>query len=263
MATQVRRAVLRFNWLGTATIVAILAVWQVVVGTKIINYSALPTPTEILTGLRYIAGNGLWSELWHTVSCVLVAWAIAVFIGGTVGLLVSLNATVASWSSATVDMFRSLPVIALIPIAILIWGTGSKAEIILGVYAGVWPMLINTAGGVRSLPTQLVDVAQTLRLSRVTTLLKVVIPSTGAAMLVGARLALATTLVICVVAEILGLQSGVGNAVALEQSADQPARMWAYVLIIGFLGLVVNAGLVRVVRLVFPGVSASSERSAQ
>jgi sulfonate transport system permease protein len=262
MATQVRRAFVRCNWLGLATFLGLLVAWQVVVDTKIINLSALPSPTQIFTGLKYIAGNGMWSELWHTVSCVLIGWAIAVGLGGTVGLLVSLNATLASWSSATVDMFRSLPVIALIPIGILIWGTGSKTEIILGAYAGVWPMLINTAGGVRSLPPRLMDVARSLRLSRVTTLVKVIIPSTGAAMLVGARLALATTLVICVVSEMFGLQSGLGNALQLEQSAGQPARMWAYVLIVGVLGLMVNFGLIRVVRLVFPGVSASNERSA-
>jgi ABC-type nitrate/sulfonate/bicarbonate transport system permease component len=260
MVTQIRRASFRFNWLGFATIIGILAVWQILVDTKILDYSALPSPTEIVTGLRYIAGNGMWGELWHTISCVLIAWAIAVFLGATAGLLFSLNATLASWSSATVDVFRSLPVIALIPIAVLIWGTGSKAEIILGVYAGIWPMLINTAGGVRNLSPRLIDVARSLRLSRLETLVKIVIPSTGGAMLVGARLSLATCLVICVVAEILALQSGLGSALSLEQAGGQPARMWAYVLIVGTLGLLVNLGLVRLVRVAFPGVAASSER---
>ena len=263
MVTRVRKLAPGFNWLGFATVVGVLLVWQLLVDTKILDYSAIPSPTEIFTGFRYIAGDGMWGDLWHTVRCVLLGWLIAVFLGGSIGLLLSLNPTVATWSSATVDVFRSLPVVALIPIAILIWGTGSKSEIILGAYAGVWPMLINTAGGVRSLSPRLVDVASILRLSPMAKLTKIVIPSTGAAMLVGARLALATTLVICVVAEILGLQSGLGSALSLEQAGDQPARMWAYVVIVGVLGVLVNGGLVRLVRLAFPGVAASQERSAQ
>ena len=139
-------------------------------------------------------------------------------------------------------------------------GTGSKTEIILGAYAGLWPMLMNTAGGARSIPPALLDVARMLRLSRMATVRKIIMPSTAAAMLVGARLALATTLVICVVAEILGLQSDVGNQLVLEESGFQSARTWAYILVIGVLGILLNFLLVRLVRVLFPGVSAASER---
>lgn len=265
MGTRLKRGFASFNWLGLATIVGLLGVWQLLVTTKIVNYEPLPGPIEIWNGFKYLAGSegGLWAALWHTVRCVLLAWLIAVVVGGLAGLAFALNATVASWANATIDLFRSLPVIALIPIAILIWGTGDKSEIILGAYAAVWPMLMNTAGGARSIPPRLSDVALTLRLSRTATIRKIVMPATGAAMLVGARLALATALVVCVVAEMLGLQSGVGNQLILEQSADQPTRMWAYVFVIGCLGILVNFGLVRLVRVLFPGVTAASERSAR
>lgn len=263
MATRLRHGAASVNWLGIATLVALLVLWQLLVSTKIINYGPLPGPIEIWSGFKYLAGSGggLWSDIGHTMHCVALAWVIAVVVGGVVGLAVALNATVASWAGSTVDLLRSLPVIALIPVAILIWGIGSKTEIILGAYAGMWPMLMNTAGGARSIPPRLHDVARTLRLSRRATLQKIVMPATGAAMLVGARLALATTLVLCVVAEMLGLESGVGHSVVLEASGDEPARMWAYVLVIGALGILLNFALVRIVRVLFPGVAAASERS--
>jgi ABC-type nitrate/sulfonate/bicarbonate transport system permease component len=264
MAALIRRGLGSINWLGIATIIGLLALWQLLVSTKVINLSALPGPIGIWSGFTYLFGpqGGVWTDLGHTLYCVAAAWLIAVFAGGLLGLVFAANATVASWAGSTVDLLRSLPVIALIPIAILIWGIGSKTEIIIGAYAGLWPMLMNTAGGARSVPPRLREVARTLRLSRSATLIKVVMPATGAAMLVGARLALATSLVLCVVAEMLGLQSGVGNALVLEQGADEPQRMWAYVLLIGTLGILVNFVLVRIVRLLFPGVAAASERSA-
>jgi ABC-type nitrate/sulfonate/bicarbonate transport system permease component len=263
MVSWFSRRVAGFNWLGLGTLVGILAVWQILVSTKILNYTPLPGPIEIWSGLTYLAGatGGLWAALGHTVKCAVIAWALAVVTGGTIGMLVALNGTLASWAGATVDLFRSLPVIALIPIAILIWGTGSKTEIILGAYAGLWVMLMNTAGGARSVPPALGDVARTLGLSRIETVRKIIVPSTAAAMLVGARLALATALVICVVAEILGLQSGIGNQLVLEQNGGQPARMWAYILVIGTLGILLNFLIVRLARVFFPGVSAASERS--
>jgi sulfonate transport system permease protein len=265
MAASPKGAIARFNWLGLACIIAVLGVWQLLVSTHIVNYSSLPGPIQIWSGFRSLAGSGggLWSALGHTVRCVLEAWVIGVAVGGVVGLLIALNSTVAGWGSASVDLFRSLPVVALIPIAILIWGTGSKTEVILGAYAALWPMLINTAGGVRGVSPRLRDVARTLGLSRWQTLRKIVLPSTGGAMLVGARLALATSLVICVVAEMLGLQSGVGNQLVLEQGAGQAGRTWAYILVVGVLGLIANAGLTKAVRMLFPGVSAVSDRTAQ
>jgi sulfonate transport system permease protein len=252
------------NWLGLGVIVALVVVWQVLVSTRVVSYSSLPGPVDIWRGFQDLTGpadGGLGQALSHTVRVALLSWVIGAALGGVVGLLLGLNQTVAAWGNSTVDLLRSLPVVALIPIAILLWGTGDQAEIILGAYAALWPMLVNTVGGVRSVTPRLRDVAQTLGLSRGRTVTKIVLPATGSAMLVGARLALAGTLVICVVSEMLGLQSGVGNQLVLEQSAQQPARMWVYVLTAGVLGVIVNAGLIKLFRLLLPGVALVAERN--
>jgi sulfonate transport system permease protein len=253
-----------FNWLGLSVVVALVLLWQLLVSTNILNVQGIPGPHGIWLGLRYLASSGaLWPALGHTVRCVSIAWVIAVVAGGLLGLLLALNSTVSSWSSASVDVFRSLPVVAFVPIAILVWGDGSKSEVILGAYAGLWPMVINTAGGVRGVPVRLREVAHTLRLSRRATLVKIIVPSTGAAMIVGARLALASSFVLCVVSEMTGLQSGIGNQLVLEQGADQPERMWAYIFVIGLLGLIANTGLVNAMRAAFPGITAVTSRSVR
>ena len=254
MDDLLRRGGRAINWLGIAVILALLVVWQ------LLGSATLPSPVDIWHGFQDLIGpdGGLGEALLHTIQMVLLAWIIGAGLGMVLGLLLALNPTVGSWGSATVDMLRSLPVVALIPIAILVWGTGSLTEVILGAYAALWPMLINTAGGVRNVTPRLRDVARTLGLSRAATLFKIVLPATGSSILVGARLSLATALVVCVVSEMLGLQSGVGNQLVLEQSGMQPARMWVYVLVVGVLGLIVNAGMIRAFRLLFPGVALVS-----
>ena len=265
MGDRLRRGGRAVNWPGIAVILALLIVWQVLVGTGVVGVDSLPGPIDIWHGFRELTGadGGLWAAVAHTVRIVLMAWAIGAGAGLILGLLLALNPVVASWGYATVDMLRSLPVVALIPIAILVWGTGDLTEVILGAYAALWPMLINTAGGVRGVTPRLRDVSRTLQLSRTGTLVKIVLPATGSSILVGARLSLATALVVCVVSEMLGLQSGVGNQLVLEQSGMQPARMWVYVLLVGVLGLIINAGLIRAFRVLFPGVAAVAERSSR
>ncbi len=253
----------RINWLGIGLIIGLVILWQLLVTAGVINNPGLSSPHQVVEGMRYlISQNLLWPALIHTIRCVAIAWVIAVVAGGVFGLMLGLNSRVASWSGASIDMLRSLPVVAFVPIAILIWGVGSKPEVILGAYAGVWPMLINTASGVRGVPPRLLEVALTLRLTRRATVTKIIVPSTGAAMIVGARLALAASLVICVVAEMTGLQTGLGDQLVLESGADQPSRMLAYVFVVGLLGLLANAGLVNATNRAFPGITALSQRSA-
>jgi sulfonate transport system permease protein len=254
----------RVNWLGLGLIVVLVLIWQLLVSTGIMHNDALSSPHAVFEAGRYLISAGLlFPALLHTIRCVAIAWAIAVVVGGAFGLALALNTTVASWSRASIDLLRSLPVVAFVPIAILIWGVGSKSEVILGAYAGVWPMLINTASGVLGLPQRMREVALTLQLSRRATLTKIIVPSTGASMIVGARLALAASLVICVVSEMTGLQAGIGNQLVLEEGAAQPSRMLAYVFVVGLLGLLANAGLVNAIRRAFPGITALTQRSTR
>jgi sulfonate transport system permease protein len=256
MADRVRRPFGFVNWLGLGVLVALLVAWQALVSAGIMDIHSLPGPFGIWDGLRELAETDeLWTRLGHTIKAVAIAWGLAVAVGGFLGLVLGINRTIASWTSATVDVFRSLPVVAFVPIAILIWGPATKAEVVVAAYAALWPMLMNTAGGARNVAPRLHDVARTLRLSRAQTLRKIMMPATGVSMIVGARLSLGIALVVCVVTEMLGPPLGVGNGLIFEQSADQPERMWAYVLVVGTLGIFLNALLVVGTRVAFPGVS--------
>lgn len=233
-----------------------LVIWQALISVGLLHLTDLPGPFGIISGFRQLLHLGLlWPAIGHTMLCMSVAWAAAVIIGGGIGLLVGVNKAARDWTSATVDVLRSLPVLAFIPVAILIWGPASKAEIVVAAYAALWPMLINTAGGARNVGPRLRDVARSLCLSRFQRMTKIVLPATGISMLVGARLALAIALVVCVVAEMLGLPNGIGYSIVLEESAGQPERLWAYIVTIGILGILTNTGLVLAMRLAFPGVS--------
>lgn len=256
MVTRLKRCLGHPNLLGAAVLVGWLAAWQVLISVGLLNTPNLPGPFGIISGFHQLLSLGLlWPAVGHTVMCMSVAWGIAVVFGGGLGLLVGVNKTARQWTSATVDVLRSLPVLAFIPVAILIWGPASKAEIVVAAYAALWPMLINTAGGARNVGPRLRDVATSMCLSPVRRTTKIVLPATAISMLVGARIALAIALVVCVVAEMLGLPNGIGYSIVAEESAGQPERLWAFIVTVGMLGIVTNAGLVFAMRFAFPGVA--------
>jgi ABC-type nitrate/sulfonate/bicarbonate transport system permease component len=114
-------------------------------------------------------------------------------------------------------------------------------ELLIIVFVAAWPVLVNTIDGVRGVRAELLDVARTLRLSRVTRIKKVLVPSAMPSIVVGLRLAMSLSLVLAVVGEMIGNPAGLGNALVRAQQALQPAQMFAYVLTIGLLGVALNA----------------------
>ena len=103
--------------------------------------------------------------------------------------------------------------------------------------------MINTIDGARGVRPELLQVARMLRLSRLETIRKIVLPAALPLAIVGLRLALSFALVLAIVAEVAGNPSGLGNAIVSAQQALRPDEMFVYVLAIGMLGVALNAGV--------------------
>jgi len=100
-----------------------------------------------------------------------------------------------------------------------------------------------------------------MRLSKASRIWKLQLPSATSHIVVGMRLGLAISLVLTLVAEMVGNPAGLGFALVQAAQALQPAQMFAYIVAIGVSGIILNAGLIRVARLLFSGQMASSGES--
>jgi sulfonate transport system permease protein len=150
----------------------------------------------------------------------------------------------------SLEILRPLPAVAFLPVSLLLFNFSLTTELVLIVYASIWPAFINTLGGITSIPTQLHDVSRSLRLSRLQTITKVVLPAAAPAIVTGCRLSMGLTLVMAIIAEMLANPEGLGYAVVSELQAMQPQRMFAYVLYIGCLAILMNAILTWVSRVI-------------
>lgn len=245
------RLIARINPLGWLTIAVVIGAWQLVIATGAIHFQYTPSPSEVASGFGSLVSSGaMGTAVWHTMKVTLIAGGIATVLGVFLGTAVGLSPLVRLFTNGTIDFLRTVPVVALMPVALLVWGTSSKAEIIVASYAALWPVTLNTTAGVRGVHRLKRDVARTFRLSRADTLSKIVLPAATPSILVGLRLSIVSALVVAIVAEMLINPQGIGYGLVFTQSALRPNETWAYAIVAGLMGLVLNLLLLRIVRRV-------------
>lgn len=257
--SKVLRAV---NPLGILVTLAFVAVWEVVVRTEIIRFDYLPAPSEVVVALwDQLVSGVMLSAIGHTLWVSLVAAGMACVLGILIGALLGTFPTLRAFTLASVDFLRSVPAVALMPVALLLLGPAPETEILVASYAALWPILINTLGGVRAINPRLTEVALTLHISGPDAMRKIVIPSATPSILVGARLSIVTALVVAIIAEMMVNPAGIGWQLVSAQQSLRPDILFAYAVAAGILGLLLNVLLVNVTRAIMPGSPALRELS--
>lgn len=231
----------RANPAGLLTVAVLGGVWEASIRLGLLDYQYLPAPSAVLgdTG-SLLASGDLRAAVTHTLTATLLGWIAASGVGISLGLLLGLSDTAWRYSMASIEAMKGIPPITLVPVALLVFGFSLQMELVIVIYVGLWPVLINTIGGVRAVEVELLDVARMLRLSRLTTIRRIILPAALPTITVGLRLALSLCLVLAVVAEMVGNPSGLGNALVRARQALQPTEMFVYVLTTGLLGVALN-----------------------
>ncbi|OBF26676.1 hypothetical protein A5724_30990 [Mycobacterium sp. ACS1612] len=239
--------------------VAALAGWQALESMGAIQYEYLPSPRAVATALLDLVRSGeLAADVAHTLGVAMLAAAVSMAAGAALALAIGLVPAVRRYSMASVDFLRTIPAVALVPIAVLTFGPVRTAEVTLAMYAALWPILLHTAGGVAAVHPRQYDVARMLHLTQTAILRKIVVPSAVPAWLVGARMAVVIALLVAIVAEMMMSSRGLGAGLIESMHALTPARMWAYALVCGMLGLLLNTAVRCAVRIALPGAPAQS-----
>jgi ABC-type nitrate/sulfonate/bicarbonate transport system permease component len=252
-----RRFLAGFNYKGLLFVVFVIAAWQVLKVTGVISSEYIPSPQNVYNAAAdLIREGGFFGPLLHTAGSTVLGWAIASVIGVGLGIAMANMRWLWVYSMASVDVLRSIPAITFVPVVVLIFGFSVKAELILIVYVSIWPIMLSTLHGLLAVSQAHRDVARMMRLPRADVIRKIVLPSATPEIVVGLRLGMALSLTLAVVSELLGNPQGLGYALSQQENNLNPARMFVFVILIGLLGFVFNAILVRVARVALPGARA-------
>jgi sulfonate transport system permease protein len=137
------------------------------------------------------------------------------------------------------EFARPLPVSALLPLAISIFGLSPNMVLSVVAFGAMWPVLLGTIHGFAQ--PRLVDVSRCLQLSRIDFVLKVGLPNALPDVLAGMRLALTVALIVSAVGEMIASQPGLGQAILLAARANRASELFAGIVLLGLVGLVSNA----------------------
>jgi ABC-type nitrate/sulfonate/bicarbonate transport system permease component len=191
------------------------------------------------------AGNVL-SSLRNLAEGFLLAALLGVVLGTVLGLVRPLGDAV----GPIVEFLRSVPGVALLPIGLLIFGIGTEMKVSLIAYGSVWPILLNTVDGVRSVDTTKLEVLRSYRIPAHLRLLGVVLPSAAPRIMVGLRTSLSIAITVIVFSEMIGSTDGIGYAILQAQRNFEIPQMWAGMLALGVIGYLLNIGFRGVEQLV-------------
>ena len=236
-----RRAGGRSTLLGAAGLIGFALLLEVVPRVGLVDRAALPPTSDILGALVTELGSGaLWTALGETMR----AWAIglviasvaAIVVGLTLGSIPVLRAATAS----TIEFLRPIPSVALIPLAVLLYGTNIRSTLLLVVYACFWQVLVQVVSGVADVDPVASDTARSYGLSPLARIRYVTWPTALPYVMTGLRLAASVALVLAITVELITGAPGLGSEIALAQSGGAVALTYALVVVTGLVGVVIN-----------------------
>lgn len=247
------RALRRINWGGIAALFLGLLAWQAAVSLWAPGQTTVAAPLDIVAvlGDSRVLLN-LWEATVHTAGAALSGWGLALIVGVALGVGVGYSRRAWNSSASTIDFLRALPPVALVAPLVLIFGFSVSMEIAVVFYGCVWPILMNTALGMRQVPEHMRAVCATLRMSAAQSITRVFVPWTAPMILVGARLALSLAVILAVVTEMVGNPQGIGYQFVYYQQALNPGALYLFIVVAGVLALVLNAALVAGAKLLRP-----------
>lgn len=227
--------------LGSAGVATLLVVVELVPRLGIVDARYLPPTSQILGALAERLGRPeLWTALGQTLTTWFTGLAISLVAGVLLGVVIGSVPWLRAVTASTIEFLRPVPSVALIPVAILLYGTGMASTLLLVVYASFWQVLVQVLSGVQDVDPVASDTARSYRFSPLTRIRTLVWPTTLPYAMTGLRLAASVALILTVTGELLIGTPGIGRLLGVAQSSGAVASMYAYVVVAGLLGVTVN-----------------------
>lgn len=232
--------------LGVLGVLTLLIGWTAIVALGVVSEDSLPYPTAVFGRLPALVTDG---EFLSSLADTMGGWLASLVLSSVAAVVVGLVISTIPWLTApatlVVNIFRSIPSTALIPVAILMFGLGLEMKVSVAVYATFWIVLINTMYGAASTEPMRRDAARSMQWGWFRTHAYVTLPSALPSIVTGVRIASGVALVVVLSAELLGAESGLGTLMVQYQQALQIDVVYAMLLVIGVIGTVLYTVLVR------------------
>jgi ABC-type nitrate/sulfonate/bicarbonate transport system permease component len=230
------------SWvLGLIGLVVFAGLLELLPRTGLVSDRFFPPFSTMIGALVDEAGTqAFWTATGETLKGWGLGLLIALVAGIVLGLVIGGNDLVRRFTSSTIEFLRPVPSVALIPLAVLVFGLGLESTLLLVVYAAFWQVLIQVIYGVQDVDPVALETARSYQLGRWARLRYLVWPTALPYVMTGLRLAAAVSLILAITAELIIGSPGLGHEIALAQSSNAVPTVYALVIFTGLLGVLVN-----------------------
>jgi len=229
------------DWLGAIGVVGFFLGWELSTRFEILNPFFFPPFTKIIAkGYELFANGTIWEHMWFSLTNFIIGFVVSVALGVVIGVPMGWYKNVSKTFDPLLSGVYATPLIALLPLIIMMFGLGAISKIIMTVLAAVFPILINTMAGIANTDHRLITMARAFGARDSTIFLKVSVPGSLPYIVAGMRVALGRALVYIVVAEQYGAATGLGYLSSVAAQRFQMAAMFVPIIIIAGLGAGLN-----------------------
>jgi nitrate/nitrite transport system permease protein len=246
------------------TLLAILGVWQALAGD---SYTGLPSPAHVWTDSKdlilhpFFDNGGVDKGLfWHVLTSlkrVGIGFSVSAACGVMLGVLIGSN----RWAHRGLDpifqVLRTVPPLAWLPISLAAFREAQPSALFVIFITSIWPIIINTAVGVRNIPADYVNVAKVLRLSPVEYFFKILLPAATPYIFTGLRIGIGMSWLAIVASEMLLGGVGVGFFIWDQYNASRISDIVVALVWVGLVGFALDRLVALLGRIVSRGAAAS------
>ena len=182
-------------------------------------------------------GERFWNDVAPSLVRLAVGLFFAIGLGIGLGLLIGSFRWLRSMTEPVLEFLRAIPPPVLVPILMILVGINDQMKVLVIISGSIWPVLLNTVEGVRSVDDVLLDTGRVYRITGWLRITRLVLPAAAPQIMAGIRQALSIGLILMVISEMFASSSGLGFTIVQFQRAFAVPEMWSGVAVLGLIGL--------------------------
>lgn len=219
-------------------IVLVVLWWALSLGST--NFF-VPKPVQLFNIFGDVwFGERLQRDVLPSIGRLLIGVGVSIVAGIALGLLIGSVRLLRQLTEPALEFLRAIPPPVLVPVLLIVMGTGDDMRIAVIIFGCIWPVLLNTIEGVRAVDGVLNDTCRVYGITGAARMRYLVLRSASPQIMTGVRQSISLGLILMVISEMFGASSGLGHAIVQFQRTFSVPEMWTGIVLLGLLGVILS-----------------------
>ncbi|MEM1369818.1 MAG: ABC transporter permease [Cyanobacteria bacterium P01_H01_bin.15] len=225
------------------SVLVFLAIWETAANSGMIKVILISSPSRIFKAAIWLFNNGFWYDIWVSSTELGLGLFTAILVGIPAGICLGWYSKLRAAFDPFISALYATPRVALLPLLILWFGIGIESKVAVVFLGGIFPILVNTLTGVRTLDPLLLKCARSFSASDRQILTTLALPSSVPFIIAGVRLAVGRGLVGIVVGELIASKAGVGHMMSIAGATFQTDKLFVGIILLASTGYVLTESI--------------------